>query len=525
MKQTIQLYDVSLREGMQCVGTSFTVEDKIRLARLLDDLHISYVEGGQPGSNPKDDEFYRRMEQQPLRHSKLVAFGATCRVGFAPEEDSAMQALVEAHTPVVCIFGKVWDFQVERILETSKEENLQRIAASVSYLKRCGKEVFFDAEHFFDAYASDPSYALTAIQTAREAGADWIVLCDTNGGFLPHQIAEVVDAVCSSHPGLPLGIHCHNDSGMANANTIEAARHHIPLLQLSQNGWGERCGNADFYTIVPNLQLKLGMSCIPSECLHNLVSYARSAADILSAKEDPKAPFVGADAFRHKAGMHIAAVMKDPASFEHIPPETVGASRQIMLSEVSGRAAIKAKLSHLLPSLGIASVAAETMANILDRLKELEFEGYQFERAQASFELEVRRLLCGPCSFFQLKSYRVITAEAQGEGAQSASAIVDLFVEGTEEVTAANGIGPVDALDKALRKALQRFYPVLSTTRLVDYRVRVLDSRQATASKVRVFLETTDGVHNWVTVGVSGDIIEASWNALTDAYNYLLLQE
>ncbi len=524
MNQKQEIYDVTLREGMQCVGASFTVEDKVRLARLLDEIGVSYLEGGQPGSNPKDDEFYRRMEEQPLRHAKLVAFGPTCRVGCRPEEDASLTALLDAHTPVVCVFGKSWDFQVTKILETTKQENIERIADTVSYLKSFGREVVFDAEHFFDGYRSDAVYATKSIQAAWNAGADWIVLCDTNGGCLPHQIRDIVHSVKRDCPSIRLGLHCHNDGGMADANTIVGTLEGVSMVQLSLSGWGERCGNADFFTVVPNLQLKLGQTCIADEQMEKLVSYSYLAADILNVKQNPKSPFVGVDAFRHKAGMHIAAVVKDPASFEHIAPERVGATRQIMLSEVSGRAAVRAKLRHLLPLIGYPALSDDKMLQIVERLKELEFEGYQFESANASFELEVRRILDRACSFFQLKSYRVITSEVRDGWTESASAIVDLFVEGIEEVTAANGIGPVDALDRALRKALQRFYPVVSTTRLVDYRVRVLDSRQATASKVRVLIESTDGIRNWMTVGVSGDIIGASWRALTDAYDYLLLQ-
>lgn len=512
MTERIRLYDTTLRDGMQGVGAHFTVEDKVRLACMLDDMGISYIEGGGPGFNPKDAEFFSRMEKQPLRCAKLVAFGPTCRTGRRAEEDESLRLLSEVSAPCVCLFGKAWRFHVSRVLGITPEQNLELIRDSVHFLARQGKEVFFDAEHFFDGYTEDPDYAVSVVDCAFEAGASRVFLCDTNGGTCTEEMIRILEDP-RIRKQTHIGVHAHNDIGMATANSVAAVHHGADCLQVTVNGIGERCGNGDLFGILPALQLKLGFSCVPEGTMERLTDFYYKASDILNMKAFSRAPYVGRDAFSHKGGAHIDAVLKDVRAYEHISPEKVGNSRRMVISEVSGKAAVAAKLKRMFPELDLD--ACKT-GEILERLKNLEFEGYQFEGADASFELMVCRTLGVHQSFFRLKDYKIVSA-----GSHS-SAIVDVWVGEQEEVTAANGMGPVDALDSAFRKALGRFYPQLNQMRLVDYKVRVLDSRMATASKVRVLIESTDGGRNWVTVGVSEDIIEASWQALIDAHEYML---
>ncbi len=522
----LMIYDTTLREGMQSVGTAFTLKDKIRIAQLLDELGVSYIEGGSPASNPKDAEFYRAMRKLPLKHGKLTAFGATCRVRLHPAEDPAIAALMNAGTDAVCVFGKSWDVQVRDVLRVTLEENLKIIEDTVSYLKQRGKEVIYDAEHFFNAYRTNPAYAIQSVQRAADAGADFVVLCDTNGGSFPAQISAATAAAAAAlGPDIKIGIHCHNDCAMAEANAVTAVCAGAVMVHTTLKGIGERCGNTDFFTAVPNLQLKLGYACIPENCLRKLTAYSYAVSDLFNIKPNPRAPYVGQNAFSHKAGMHIDAVVKQPGTFEHINPESVGSVRRLVLSEVSGKAAVLFKIKDILPELSPQQQEAAAAITV-EKLKSMEFEGYQFEGAEASFSLLVRKAihLYRPC--FQLRSYKVITSNQPPSGKNAtASAIVDVMVDEKEEITAANGTGPVDALDGALRKALAHFYPQIKTMRLVDYKVRVLDSNKATASKVRVFIESSDGKMRWCTVGVSGDIIEASWHALVDAYEYMLMRD
>ncbi len=513
----ILIYDTTLREGMQNVGTSYTVKDKIRLTLLLDEMGVAYIEGGTPGANPKDDEFYREVKKLKLKNAKLAAFGSTCHCGVSAENDAMLAKLVECGTDTVCIFGKSWLLHVNDILCCTPEENLQMIESSVRFLKSSGKEVIFDAEHFFDGYKSDAEYAAKSLKAAFNGGADYVVLCDTNGGTLPDEFSEIVKSVISIYGSENIGVHVHNDCGMAIANSIIASRLGVSMIQVTLCGWGERCGNADFFTVVPNLQLKLNFDCMMN--LDKLSEYAARASEIANFKLNKSAPYVGRNAFSHKAGMHIDAILKNASSYEHISPESVGATRRLMLSEVSGKAAVIAKINRLLPEITSEQIDSSFVA---DKLKQLELEGYQFEGADASFEIMVRRLLGMQKEWFRLENYKVINFNQEEKGKATASAIVDVFVDGEEEVTAANGIGPVDALDGALRKALGRFYPQLSKMRLVDYKVRVLDSQQATASVVRVIIESSDGESVWSTVGVSGDIIQASFYALTDSHEYML---
>lgn len=515
----IALYDATLREGAQGARSAFSVQDKLRVLHQLDALGVAYIEGGNPGSNPKDEAFYRQAKSVALRHAKLAAFGATCRVGLSPDQDANLKALLAADTPVVTIFGKSSRFQVQQILRCTLQENLQIIQDSVAYLKAQGREVVFDAEHFFDGYALDPDYALEALLAAQRGGCDWVCLCDTNGGSFPHQIAQAVQAAAAKL-NVPLGIHCHNDTGVAVANSISAVRCGAAMVQATLNGCGERCGNANLGTLAADLELKLGYRCLPEGHLRQLKYRTQRYAEIVNHATDPQAPYVGRYAFAHKAGMHIDAVNKDPRSFEHVPPESVGAERSFLLSEVAGRVAILGKVQHLLPGMG---KDAPEVQRILDALKQLEFEGYQFEGAEASFELLVRRLTGQYRPFFELKGFQVIT-HSPAEAEESATAIVDIVVDGRREVTAAHGNGPINALDAAARKALEVFYPELRTMQLIDFKVRALDSRQATSSKVRVVVESSDEEGTWATVGVSGDIIQASWIGLIDSLEYKLLR-
>jgi len=518
-KRKIIIYDTTLREGMQSAGVSYTVKDKIRLAKLLDEIGVSYIEGGIPGANPKDDEFYREISQYEFKNAKVTAFGSTCRPGVRPEDDLLMRSLMNAGTDTVCIFGKSWILHVRDILGCRPEENLEIIKSSVEYLKKAGKEVIFDAEHFFDGHKDDKDYAISTVKAAFDGGADYVVLCETNGGILPDEFSMILDDLIRLFPDKKnsLGVHVHNDCGMAAANSVIAAEKGISMIQVTLCGWGERCGNADLFTVVPNLQLKRNFDCVAN--LQYFYEAASKASGIADIKLNKSAPYVGLNAFSHKAGMHIDAVMKNTASYEHVTPESVGASRRFMLSEVSGKAAVVDKIKKLLPDITDEKIDPAVIA---DKIKQLELEGYRFEDADASFEIMVRRLLGIQNEWFKLESYKVVNYNQDEKGKSTASAVVDVFVEGEEEVTAANGIGPVDALDKAFRKALGRFYPQISQMRLVDYKVRVLDTKQATASVVRVVIESTDGESVWSTVGVSADIIEASFYALTDSHEYLL---
>lgn len=515
----IIIYDTTLREGMQNVGISYTVKDKIRLAKLLDKIGVSYIEGGIPGANPKDDEFYREISSVKLQNAKVTAFGSTCHPGMKPEDDLLLKALINAGTESVCIFGKSWILHVKDILGCSAEENLRIIRDSVAFLKNSGKEVIFDAEHFFDGYKEDKSYALQTIAAAFNGGADYVVLCETNGGVMPGEFSAILDDVIAEFPDKKnfFGVHVHNDSGMAVANSVIAAEKGISMVQVTLNGWGERCGNADLFSVVPNLQLKCGFDCVDN--IAYLSEAAAKASNIADIKLNKSAPYVGSNAFCHKAGMHIDAVMKNPTSYEHITPEKVGATSRFMISEISGKAAVIEKIKKLLPDVAENDIEPSAIA---EKIKKLESEGYQFEDADASFEIMVRRLLGIQKEWFKLESYKVVNYNQDEKGKSTASAVVDVFVDGEEEVTAANGIGPVDALDGAFRKALGRFYPQISQMRLVDYKVRVLDTKQATASVVRVVIESTDGESVWSTVGVSADIIEASFYALTDSHEFFL---
>ncbi len=516
----VDIFDSTLRDGAQAEGISFSVEDKVKIVKALDQLGVAYIEAGNPGSNPKDLEFFKRVERLDLKQAKLTAFGSTRRRDSRVEDDNNVQSLLTANTPAVAIFGKTWDFHVTDIIKTTVDENLSMIQDTIHFFKQKGKEVIFDAEHFFDGYKSNPAYALKALEAAIAGGADCLVLCETNGGAFPSEVYEITKKVVESF-SVPVGIHCHNDCGMAVANSIMAVEAGASHVQGTYIGFGERCGNANLSTIIPNLQLKKGYDCIPKEQIQNLTSVARLMAEIANITLDERDPYIGNSAFAHKGGMHIDGVNKASHSFEHINPELVGNERRFLMSEVSGRTTILSKIQKVNPTL--TKDSQETQM-IMDRLKELEHMGYQFEGAESTFELVIRKQLGKYKPFFELEHFKII-GEQPSQSEYSSSALIKVKVDGKCEITAAEGDGPVNALDKALRKALEVFYPELSKVHLTDYKVRVMDTQAATAAKVRVLLESTDGESIWSTVGVSTDIIEASWIALVDSIEYKLIKD
>lgn len=516
----IEIFDSTLRDGAQAEGVSYSVEDKIKITLALDALGVSYIEAGNPGSNPKDLAFFERAEKLRLINSRLVAFGSTRRAGVKVKEDSNVLSLLEAKTQVVAIFGKTWDFHVEKIIKTTLEENLRMIQETVAFFKEQGKEVIFDAEHFFDGYKANSQYALEALRAAVAGGADWLVLCETNGGAFPSEVAKITSTVLQTLQ-TKIGIHCHNDGGMAVANSIMAVEAGATQVQGTYIGVGERCGNANLSTIIGNLQLKKGYRCIPENQMQNLTSTARLVAEISNLNTNEREAYIGHSAFAHKGGMHIDGVMKAPHSFEHIDPERVGNQRRFLMSEVSGKNTILSKLKRLNPTLHKNSPETQ---QLMERLKELEHEGYQFEGAESTFDLLIRKHLGKYKPFFELKHYKII-GEQPPLGENNSSAMVKINVEGKDEMSVAEGNGPVNALDKALRKALEIFYPQLKEVYLTDYKVRVVNTEAATGAKVRVLIESTDGREVWSTVGVSTDIIEASWIALVDSIEYKLLKE
>lgn len=524
MLKHIEILDSTLRDGAQGEGISFSVPDKLKILKAMDESGINMVEAGNPGSNPKDLEFFRQALTLELKHTQLAAFGSTRRRDIAVEDDGNVQSLLKAQTPVVVIFGKSWDLHVKEIIKTTKKENLAMIWDTVRFFTDQGKTVVFDAEHYYDGYHSDAAYALETLKAAREGGASTLVLCDTNGGSLPSAVYTDTKAAIDAFSGdsVEIGVHCHNDSGMAEANSVMAVEAGASHVQGTFVGFGERCGNANLSTIIPTIQLKLGMQCIPEEALQSLTATAHRISEIANIPLGRDMPYVGKSAFAHKGGMHIDGVAKNSSSFEHIHPDAVGNSRRFLMSEVAGRSMVLNRIQKFSPELSKDS--KETKA-IIEELKQMEMDGYQFEGAESSFELLIRKHLGKYKPFFELDHYRTIGEQPASERNESSSAIVKVRVDGTEEITAAQGDGPVNALDKALRKALEVFYPSLKSMHLTDYKVRVLDTKEATAARVRVLIESTDGTRSWTTVGVSTDIIEASWIALVDSIEYKLLME
>jgi len=512
----IALFDTTLRDGTQSEGLSLSVEDKIKIARLLDGFGVRYIEGGYPGANPKDEEFFRRASELKLKQARLTAFGSTRRTGSTAATDSNLQALVKAGTPAVAIFGKTWLLHVTDVLKTTPEDNLAMIADSVSFLKQNGREVIFDAEHFFDGFRADRDYALAAVQAAARAGADWIVFCDTNGGNLPSTVAGIVREA-NKALSAPLGIHAHNDSDLAVANSLAAVEAGCTMVHGTINGWGERCGNANLMSVIPALQLKMGLSCVPEENMERLTEVSRTASEIANLRPRAHAPYVGASAFAHKAGAHVAAVAKSPVTFEHIPPEKVGNDRRIVVSELSGRGNIRVRAAEL----GVELRGNE--ADLVARIKELENQGYQFEAADGSLELMLRRTQPGYSEPFEVLDVVVISQRRSSS---------DMFVEATvklkvgDEIShvVAEGSGPVDAMDHAFHKALDQHFPILRQIHLCDFKVRILDPESATAAITRVLVESSLGSDRWSTIGVSQNIIEASCEALKDALELPLVR-
>jgi 2-isopropylmalate synthase len=518
MSRVVRIYDTTLRDGTQGEGVSFSMEDKVRLASRLDAFGIHYIEGGWPGSNPKDLRFFRRMQDVTLKHARLAAFSMTRRAGGATETDPNMQAIIESGAPVATIVGKSWDFHVTGALETTLTENLAMVRDSIAWLRPKLEEVLFDAEHFFDGFRANREYALATLTAAAEAGAHWLVLCDTNGGTLPADLVAIIREV-KRHVKTPLGIHVHNDAECAVANSLTAVAEGVNQVQGTINGFGERCGNANLVSIVPTLVLKMGLECIPAAHLRELRDLARFVSELANRKPWASQPYVGDSAFAHKGGMHVSAVLKHPETYEHVAPEAVGNRRRVLVSELAGKSNILWKAREYGIDLDRDTPDSR---RILDRLKALEDEGFQFEGAEASFELLMERALGRHRPCFELDAYRVIVEEQSAAGEPVAEATVRVRVKGILEHTAAAGNGPVNALDHALRKALEEFYPNLRELRLLDYKVRILDESKGTAAKTRVLITSGDGADIWGTVGVADNIIEASWQALVDSVEYKL---
>lgn len=509
----VVLYDTTLRDGSQRAGISFSLGDKVKIAHRLDALGVPFIEGGWPGANPKDEAFFAAMAKEPLRGAELVAFASTCRPGLAPADDPSIRHLLAAGTRWLTIFGKTWDRHAIVALGTTLAENLRVIRETVRYLVSQGRRVIYDAEHFFDGYAHNPEYALQTLRAAAEAGAEWLTLCDTNGGTLPDQVADSVQAVSLALPGVKLGIHGHDDSGLGVAVSLAAVQAGCTMVQGTINGYGERCGNANLCAIVPNLELKMGRPCLPPGRLAELRSVSALVAEVANLPVWDAQPFVGTNAFTHKAGVHASAVAKDPSLYEHIAPAAVGNERNVLVSELAGR-------SNMLQTFGDLDQATASAA--VAQVKALENRGYQFEDAAASLELLVRHAQGQPVHQIDVTSVSVLT-RGSANGFGPCEATIKLHVDGEQIHTAADGNGPVNALDTALRKALVALFPSLQRLHLLDYKVRVIEGTDGTGARVRVWIETGDGEQRWGTVGVSENILEASLRALVDSFAYALL--
>ena len=516
-KQLIKIFDTTLRDGTQGEKVSFSADDKIRIAERLDEFGIHYIEGGWPGSNPKDMAFFEKARNKKFRNAKIVAFGSTHRADREPSEDSNLKALVDAETPACSIFGKTWILHVEDALNITPEENLKIIYQSVAYLKKHGKEVIYDAEHFFDGYKDNSSYAIKTLLAAQEAGADVLVLCDTNGGTLPHEVSQIVAEV-KKRTDAPLGIHAHNDCELAVANSLAAIQQGCVHVQGTINGYGERCGNTNLCSTIANLQLKQNYQCVPDEQLKKLTSLSRFVSEVANLSPDNKLPFVGSSAFAHKGGVHVSAVMKNARTYEHLEPEQIGNRRRVLVSDLSGKSNVFYKSDELGMQLDSSK---HDIPKIVKKLKDMENDGYQFEAAEASFEMLVKKMTEPWKDFFQLEGFRVIV-EKNGEDESRSEATIRLFVNGRKEHCAAEGSGPVHALDCAMRKALHQFYPELKEMHLTDYKVRVLNEKEGTGANVRVLIDSSNKEDSWGTVGVSPNIIDASWQALSDSFSYYL---
>ncbi len=531
---TISLYDTTLRDGTQGEGIALSCDDKLKIARRLDDFGMAYIEGGWPGSNPKDMEFFERAQTElNLRHARIAAFGSTCKVDADPAYDTQVQMLIDAGAPVVTIFGKTWDMHVTEVLHTTLPENLRMIGDTVRYLKSHGREVIYDAEHFFDGYRANPEYALETLKAAILGGASAIVLCDTNGGSLPWQVGEAVDAVMTevlNRAGdgqrgdklahVALGIHAHNDSETGVANTLEAVRHGCTQVQGTINGYGERCGNANLVSIIPDLQLKMGLHCTSDENLRQLMDLSRYVSELANQNPDSHQPFVGQSAFAHKGGTHVNAVVKYVMSYQHIDPSLVGNETRVLVSELAGKDNIAVKRREF----GLEGLSREQEREVLQRIKDLENAGFAFESAEASIDLMLRRVRPDYQAPFELVDYTATVEHRRGRGMFS-EATVKVKVGDRVLHEVAEGNGPVNALNRALRKAIGQFYPRLRAVHLTDYKVRILDSTSGTAAMTRVLIDFADGERTWTTVGASTNIIEASWIALSESVEYYILTD
>jgi 2-isopropylmalate synthase len=515
--ERIEVFDTTLRDGSQGEGVSFSVVDKLEIARRLDEVGFDFIEGGWPGSNPKDAQFFEEARTQVFSRARLAAFGATRRAKLAAADDPSIRQLAEAGTPTVVLFGKAWDLHVRDALRVEKRDNLLMIEESVAYLVACGKDVIFDAEHFFDGFRSDSGYALECLRAAARAGASRHVLCETNGGALPRDVAAAVERVRATLPGVTLGIHTHNDSGLAVANAIAAVDAGCRQVHGTVNGLGERCGNADLCVLIPTLQLKMGYRVLDDDKLAHLTDLSRYVYEMAMLPPRDYQPYVGRSAFAHKGGVHVSAVQRNPVTYEHVEPRRVGNERRFLLSELSGRATVCEKLSG-------SSGDAEKMQTILQRVQDLEHAGYQFEAAEASFEILSRKIIGTHRPYFELEGFRVIS-ELTDEDVHLTEATIKLRVGDAREHTAAEGNGPVNALDSALRKALIRSYPSLAQLHLTNYKVRIVNPLASTAARVLVLIESRDDRDRWATVGVSENIIEASWIALVDSVEYKLVRD
>jgi len=523
MKATrpLLLYDTTLRDGMQREGMSVSVDEKVRIAARVADIGVHVIEGGFLGSNPKDQEFFRKLERQRLGGAVVAAFGVTRGRGVTAEKDSQMRALADCWAPVAAIVGKTWDLHLQKVLRVDREENLRMIAESVAFLRGQGKRVFYDAEHFFDGYAAHPDYALACLRAAAEAGAEAVCLCDTNGAALPAQVAEVVDRVVSEVGSIcRVGIHTHNDAGCAVANSLVAVERGADVVQGTINGYGERCGNADLCAIIPALKLKMSIDCVSDRDLAQLTDAAHFVAELCNVSPDPHQPYVGRNAFAHKGGLHVAAVERDPSTFEHVDPARVGNAPHVLVSELSGRATIAQRAQELGYPL---QENEELLDRVLARVKQKEHTGYHYEAADASFELLLRTEMGLQVELFHLETFRIIV-EKREDGETISEATVKVHVGGDRFIETAEGNGPVNALDKALRMAIERKFPEVDDIRLVNYKVRILDEDKGTAANTRVLIDTSDGRETWGSVGVGVNVVEASWQALVDSISYGLLR-
>jgi 2-isopropylmalate synthase len=517
-REKIIIYDTTLRDGSQAEGISFSLQDKIGIALRLDDLGIDYVEGGYPLSNPKDKSFFKDIKNHSLKNTKITAFGSTKRANKKASEDRGIKALLLSEAPVVTIVAKSWDFHVTEVLRVSLDDNLKMVSDTVKYLKSKGREVILDAEHFFDGYKNNSRYALKVLKVAQDSGVDTIVLCDTNGGCLPHEIGKITSKIIAKIK-IPLGIHAHNDCDLAVANSLTAVKAGVRHVQGTINGFGERCGNANLCSLIPNLVLKEKYHCLGDSGLKKLTEISRYVYEVANYLSSPNQPFVGSSAFAHKGGLHVNAIQKNRNTYEHIEPEAVGNERRILISELSGSSNVLAKIEKYK-----IEHDQKLMKKILKKVQDLENQGYHFESAEGSFDLLVKKIIGKHKGFFCLEDFRVIVERGK-DGSLTTRATVKIKVNDKDELTVSDGDGPVNALDGALRKALEKFYPSLKEMHLVDYKVRVVNPKEATAAKVRVIIESHDHNDIWGTIGVSENLIEASWQALVDSIEYKLLKD